>query len=249
MCLVCLQLDETTNVINCAQLIAFVRYVNARGGKHDFLFCEQLERTTKAQDIFNKVNAFLESNGIEWKNLCGLCTDSAPAIMGAWSGFQQIVKCVSPNVIVTHCGIHRGEYKVLLYHIQVQWLSRGQALKCVFVLHEEMAELLRALHKVFSQYFPALPEALHSLLKNPFFVMAEQLPTEDIRAQEQFIDMISDDGVKAKFTQLLLNQFWCSVASEYPLVSEMALKGLLLFPTTYKYESGLSSLLTIKTKS
>ncbi|KAH1177164.1 hypothetical protein KIL84_010866 [Mauremys mutica] len=81
-------------------------------------------------------------------------------------------------------------------------------------------------------------------------VMAEQFPTEDIHTQDQFVDTIDDDDeVKAKFTQLPPKQFWCSVASEYPLVSEMALKVLLLFPTIYAYENGFSSLLTTKTKS
>ncbi|KAG6940261.1 hypothetical protein G0U57_018767 [Chelydra serpentina] len=31
---------------------------------------------------------------------------------------------------------------------------------------------------------------------------AKQLPIQDIHTQEQFIDMINDDEVKAKFTQL-----------------------------------------------
>ncbi|CAM4671562.1 unnamed protein product [Lepidochelys kempii] len=116
-------------------------------------------------------------------------------------------------------------------------------------LKSAISEHLRALHEEFSHYFPALREALHSLVKNPFSVTAEQLPTEDIHTQEQFVDLINDDEVKAKFTQLTPNQFWCSVASEYPLVSEMALRVLLPLPTTYKCESGFSSLLTIKMKS
>uniref|UniRef100_A0A8C0JE03 Uncharacterized protein n=1 Tax=Chelonoidis abingdonii TaxID=106734 RepID=A0A8C0JE03_CHEAB len=388
-----LQLDETTDVTHYAQLIAFVQYVNAGDVNDKFLFREKLETPTTAQDIFNKVNAFFESNGIEWKNLCGICTNGAPAMMGARSGFQQKVKCVSPNVIVTHCGIHRqvlaaktlpiclnavvdvviravnymkahalnsrlfrelcnemsDEYEVLLFHTHVQWLSRGRALKHVFMLHEAMAEFflrkqkqelnklfsdkkwllclaylvdifgslndlnlslqgkhstlidltnkikafqmkldlwcrkpdterydmfptlssfseeeevdidsalksaiseyLRALLEEFSHYFPVLPEALHSLVKNLFNVIAEQLPTDNIHTQEQFINMIHDNEVKEKFTQLPPNQFWCSVASEYPLVSEMALKVLLPFPTTFECEYGFSSLLTIKRKS
>lgn len=102
-----LQLDETTDVTHCAQLMAFVWYVNAGDVKDEFLFCEQFETTATAQAVFNQVNAFFESNGTEWKNLCGICNDSAPATMGARSGFQQKGKHVSPNVIVIYCGIHR----------------------------------------------------------------------------------------------------------------------------------------------
>lgn len=102
-----LQLDETTDVTHCAQLMAFVWYVNAGDVKDEILFCEQFETTATAQAVFNQVNAFFESNGTEWKNLCGICNDSAPATMGARSGFQQKGKRVSPNVIVIYCGIHR----------------------------------------------------------------------------------------------------------------------------------------------
>ncbi|CAM5114753.1 unnamed protein product [Eretmochelys imbricata] len=53
-----LQLDETTHVTHCAHQIAFIRYVNDGNVKEEFLFCEQIETTTTAQAIFNKVNAF-----------------------------------------------------------------------------------------------------------------------------------------------------------------------------------------------
>ena len=53
-----LQLDETTDVENCSQLIALVRYVHDGAIMEDFLFCEDLKRTTKAKDIFQCVNFF-----------------------------------------------------------------------------------------------------------------------------------------------------------------------------------------------
>ncbi|MBN3278703.1 SCND3 protein, partial [Polyodon spathula] len=121
----------------------------------------------------------------------------------------------SVNFIKTHalnsrlfrelCNELGGENEVLLYHTQVQWLSRGWALKRVFVFHEQMAE---------------------------FFLQKEKQELN-----------------KAKFSHLPLSHFWCSVASEYPLVAEMALRVLLPFSTTYKCESRFTSLLTIKTKS
>lgn len=35
------------------------------------------------------------------------CTDGAPAMLGCRSGFQTLVKQKSPNIIGTHCTIHR----------------------------------------------------------------------------------------------------------------------------------------------
>ena len=56
-----LQLDETTNVENCSQLIALVRYVHDGGIKEDFLFCEDLKRTTEVKDIFQCVKNILQN--------------------------------------------------------------------------------------------------------------------------------------------------------------------------------------------
>ena len=46
-----LQFDESTDVENCSQLIVLVRYVHDGSIKEDFLFCEDLKRTTKSKDI------------------------------------------------------------------------------------------------------------------------------------------------------------------------------------------------------
>lgn len=54
-----LQLDESTDVSNCAQLLVFVKYVYKNEIKEDFLFCEPLTETTKAVDIMSIMNVFL----------------------------------------------------------------------------------------------------------------------------------------------------------------------------------------------
>ena len=37
--------------------------------------------------MMEKVNHFFKENKVAWKNLCGVCTDGAPAILGSKSGF------------------------------------------------------------------------------------------------------------------------------------------------------------------
>ena len=80
-----LQLDESTDVSSCSQLLVYVRYVHEKKFKEEFLLCRELETTTKAQDVSELINRFFQENNIEWKNLCGVCTDGAPA--NAWITF------------------------------------------------------------------------------------------------------------------------------------------------------------------
>ena len=40
------QLDESTDVSSCSQLLVFVRYINSGDIKDEFLFCNALETTT-----------------------------------------------------------------------------------------------------------------------------------------------------------------------------------------------------------
>ena len=75
--------------------------------KEDFLFCKPLQTSTTAADIFDLIDNFFKEHSIECEKLCGACTDGAPAMLGCKSGFQSLVKNVSPEVIGTHCMIHR----------------------------------------------------------------------------------------------------------------------------------------------
>ena len=87
-----IQLDESTDVASCSQLMVFVKYVHLNSFKEELLFCSRLEKTTKAVDVFEKVSSFFELENLLWENLCGCCTDGAPAMLGTKSGFQAYVK-------------------------------------------------------------------------------------------------------------------------------------------------------------
>ena len=56
-----IQLDETTDVSNCSQLLVFARYVYQKEVKEKFLFCQPLELTTKAVDILKAVKDFFST--------------------------------------------------------------------------------------------------------------------------------------------------------------------------------------------
>ncbi|XP_046861512.1 protein ZBED8-like [Xenia sp. Carnegie-2017] len=103
-----MQLDESTDVSQCAQLLVYVRYMHADAIKEEFLFCEPLSETTKAADVLEMVNNFFAKQDFNWKkNIGSLCTDGAPAMLGKTSGFASLVKKEAPHIIVTHCFLHR----------------------------------------------------------------------------------------------------------------------------------------------
>ena len=60
-----IQLDETTDITNLAQLCIYVRYVH--NAEDEFLFCEDLKSRTTAKDIFEKVSIFFEEHDLDWQ--------------------------------------------------------------------------------------------------------------------------------------------------------------------------------------
>ncbi|XP_032742843.1 protein ZBED8-like [Rattus rattus] len=101
-----IQLDESTDVASCSQLLVYVRYIKDGDFKDEFLFCKPLERTTTALDVFEAVGSFLRQHKISWESVCGVCTDGAPATLGCQSGFQRLVLNESPKAIGAHCMMH-----------------------------------------------------------------------------------------------------------------------------------------------
>ncbi|XP_076030406.1 protein FAM200C-like [Oratosquilla oratoria] len=102
-----MQIDESTDVSNHSQLLVFVRYVHERCIKEEFLFCERLETTTKADDVFRLVQLFFDCHELSWDLIGSICTDGAPAMIGKKSGFVAMVKEKAPHVLTTHCVLHR----------------------------------------------------------------------------------------------------------------------------------------------
>ena len=102
-----MQIDESTDVSSHSQLLVFVRYVHEKNIKEEFLFCECLKTTTKANDIFRLIQSFFDHHELTWDLIGSICTDGAPAMIGKKSGFVAIVKEKAPHVLTTHCVLHR----------------------------------------------------------------------------------------------------------------------------------------------
>ncbi|XP_068226334.1 zinc finger BED domain-containing protein 5-like [Palaemon carinicauda] len=385
-----IQLDETTDVTNFSQLLVYVRYYKNEKIKEDFLFCKLLLTSTTAVDIFNLIDDFFKEHSIEWEKLCGVCTDGAPAMLGCKSGFQSLVKKVSPEVIGTHCMIHRqvlatkmlpepfkevlnqvikavnvvksrplatwlfkilcedmgSSYEALLFHTEVRWLSKGKALKRFFYLRGQLQIFLASqnpseyeslftneftlcklaylvdIFEIFNSIntglqgkesmiislsekissfkmklelwitkinqkklymFPTLAQFVEeaaneiniddlygliqehlenltvqirsyfpdeccksfSLTINPFNASVTDVPEA---AEEEFIDLKINFEAKSWFGELQLQEFWAKSFQKFPVISEIAIRNLLPFPTTYLCEAAFSQLLILKNK-
>ena len=66
--------------------------------------------------------------------------------------------------------------------------------------------------------------------------------------EDKLLELAADEGLKRSFETSTLASFWIQVKTEYPKLSEIALKTLLPFPTTYLCETGFSTMSVIKTK-
>ena len=102
-----LQIDESTDISNHAQLIAFIRVIDEDAIINQFLCCKQLPTTTKGQDIFDEITICLEKYGLSWDLCVGICTDGAPSIVGSVKGFASLVEKQNPDIVRTHCFLHR----------------------------------------------------------------------------------------------------------------------------------------------
>ena len=75
------QIDESTNVSSCYQLLVFVIYINSYDIKEEFLFCSALETETNAGDVRGKVSTFFQDEDRQWENVGGVYIDGAPAML------------------------------------------------------------------------------------------------------------------------------------------------------------------------
>ena len=101
------QLDESNDTGKNPQLMVYVRYESDMDLEEAFLFCTPLTTTATGADIFNVVDNFQQEEGINWENCVSLCTDDAPAMLGARHGFTARVRQINPSVQVVHCLLHR----------------------------------------------------------------------------------------------------------------------------------------------
>lgn len=88
-----IQLDESTDITNCAHLMPYVRFFNIVSLQEEFLFCRSLP------DCFEALNAFIQETHIIWGHCREICADGA----GCHSSMMKQVKVVA---VWKHCITH-----------------------------------------------------------------------------------------------------------------------------------------------
>jgi len=102
-----LQVDESTDISGKAQLLAFIRFKDENEIIENILCCKELPETTKGVDVFNTMTDYLQIHDLSWNSCKGICTDGAPSMTGRLKGFVALVKQINPDIITTHCFLHR----------------------------------------------------------------------------------------------------------------------------------------------
>ncbi|KAK7925082.1 hypothetical protein WMY93_007392 [Mugilogobius chulae] len=105
-----LQLDESVDIVDTAQLVVFVRMAFSDSStKEDFLTLLHLKERTRGEDIYNEVKRYMSDNNIPIHKLVAITTDGAPAMCGVHNGF--IALCRNdpdfPDFVNYHCVIHQ----------------------------------------------------------------------------------------------------------------------------------------------
>ncbi|CAH1965958.1 unnamed protein product [Acanthoscelides obtectus] len=91
--------DESTDIVNCAQLIVYVRYIGGDIIQEEILYSQSLTAGSTSEDIFNSISNFVEKNDLDWKKLIGLCTDGAPAMIGVRTGLAKKLNEKNPAMV------------------------------------------------------------------------------------------------------------------------------------------------------
>ncbi|UYV83457.1 hypothetical protein LAZ67_23001097 [Cordylochernes scorpioides] len=87
-----IQLDETTDISNKAQLLAFLRFVDTGKIVNNYFFCKELKQRTTGADIFELVDENVMKYNLRWENCVSVCTDGAPAMKVQENPSKSIIK-------------------------------------------------------------------------------------------------------------------------------------------------------------
>jgi len=105
-----LQLDESTDVSDTAQLCIFIWMVfTDMNAREELLTVLPMKEHTRGEDIFQSFKNFIEKTQLPACKLVSITTDRAPAMVGRSNGF--IAKCREDDAFLDflnyHCIIHQ----------------------------------------------------------------------------------------------------------------------------------------------
>ena len=98
----------------------------------EFLFAKYLIADAKSETILQCVQQCFEKHNVPLSNINAVATDGAPAMLGQYTGFANLLKEKVPDVRTLHCVLHRQ-------HVVVKKLN-GE-------LHDAMKVCVRTINK------------------------------------------------------------------------------------------------------
>ena len=102
-----LQLDESTDISNQAQLLMYVRYYD-EGINDQILACKSLLGKTTGEKIFEVLDGHIRAEcGFKWEWCTSISSDGAASMTGHTNGIIARLKLVNPNLKWQHCMIHK----------------------------------------------------------------------------------------------------------------------------------------------
>ncbi|CAG5037744.1 unnamed protein product [Parnassius apollo] len=240
--------DESTDIVNCAQLIVYVRYIGGDIIEEEILYSQSLTAGTTSEDIFNSISNFVEKNDLDWNKLIGLCTDGAPAMIGVRSGLA--IKLKEKNPAMGFIAKLQLWNKKLSSENVISFSRLFEAIKNNKLdanLEADIKTHLQALEDEFRRYYRDIDSEspIWHMTRNPFVVDVLQLPEE---IQDEFLEMKADSSMKDDFHLLTLEKFWIKRLPVNSKLASLALRVLIPFSSTYLCETGFSALVLIKTK-
>jgi len=200
-----LQVDESTDISGKAQLLGFIRFIVDGEIIENFLFCKELSETTKGQDIFNVVTSYLDQHSLSW-NLCeGVCTDGAPSMTGCLKGFVSLVKQINPQIVTTHCFLHREALVAK---------TIGKELKLVLDKVVQMVNYIKQRPlkpRILAKLCESMESAHVSLILHTEvrWLSRGKVLTRFYELKEELYLFFLQDNME-EFSDFLSNEFWCS---------------------------------------
>ena len=104
-----LQFDESTDIVDTAELIVFIRMIFSDFSiKEEFLTILPIKGKTRGADMMATFMSFAEKTNLPFHKLVAMSTDGAPAMIGKNNGFVALCKKNDqfPDFISFHCIIH-----------------------------------------------------------------------------------------------------------------------------------------------